>query len=110
MSRKIQRVNELLKREVGNLILRELDFSKDVFVTVNRVKTSSDLKIAKIKVSIMPFLKVEKILKILNSQAFIVQKMLNKKLEMRIVPKIRFELDKLEEKASRVEQLLKKRN
>lgn len=108
MSRRIQRVNELLKQEISNLILRELDFSKDIMVTVTGVETSSDLRQAKVKVSIMPFLKVEKILKVLNSQIFNLQKSLNQKLKMKIVPKIKFELDESEEKISRVEQLLKK--
>lgn len=108
MSRRIQRVNELLKQEVSNLILRELDFSKDTMVTVTGVETSPDLRQAKVKMSIMPFLKAEKILKVLNSQIFNLQKSLNQKLKMKIVPKIKFELDESEEKISRVEQLLKK--
>lgn len=110
MSRRIARVNELLKQEVSNLILKELDFSKDVMVTITRVETSSDLRQAKIKISVIPLLKAEKILKVLNSQIFTIQKLLNQKLKMKIVPKIRFELDKSEEKVSRVDQLLKKIN
>jgi len=108
MSRRIQRVNELLKEEISNLILREIDFSKDVMVTITEVETSLDLQQAKIRVSIMPFLKAEKILKVLNSQIFNIQKLLNKKLKMKIVPKIKFQLDESEEKTSRVEQLLRK--
>lgn len=108
MSRRIQRVNELLKQEVSNLILKELDFSKEVMVTVTGVETSSDLRQAKIRVSIIPLLRAEKVLKVLDSQIFDIQKLLNKKLKMKIVPKIRFELDKSEEKTNRVEQLLKK--
>jgi len=108
MSLRIQRVNELLKQEIGSLILKELDFSRDIMVTITEVDTSDDLQQAKVKVSIMPFLKAEKILKILNSQVFNLQKLLNKKLKMKIVPKIRFELDKSEERKTRIEQLLKK--
>ena len=108
MSRRIQRVNELLKQEISNLILMELDFSKDTIVTVTGVETFPDLRQAKVKMSIMPFLKAEKILKVLNSQIFNLQKSLNQKLKMKIVPKIKFELDESEEKISRVEQLLKK--
>lgn len=108
MSRRIERVNQLIKEEVSNLILREVDFSKDVMATITEVETSSDLQQAKIRVSIMPFLKAEKILKVLNSQIFNIQKLLNKKLNMKIVPKIKFELDESEEKTSRVEQLLRK--
>lgn len=108
MSRRIQRVNKLLKEEIGSLILREVDLSKDVMVTITEVETSPDLQRVKIRVSILPFLKAEKILKVLNSQIFNIQKLLNKKLNMKIVPKIKFELDESEEKNSRVEQLLRK--
>ena len=108
MSLRIQKVNELLKQEVSGLILRELDFNRDTMVTITEVSTSPDLQQAKVKVSIMPFFKAEKILKILNSQVFNLQKLLNKKLKMKIVPKIRFELDKSEERKTRIEQLFRK--
>lgn len=108
MSLRIQRVNELLKQEIGGLILKELDFNRDTMVTITEVSTSPDLQQAKVKVSIMPFLKAEKILKILNSQVFNLQKLLNQKLKMKIVPKIRFELDKSEERKTRIEQLFRK--
>lgn len=108
MSRRLQKVNELLKQEVGNLISKELDFSRDIMITVTRADVSPDLRIVRMGVSIMPFLKAEKILKILNSQVFNIQKSLNQKLNMKLVPKIRFELDKSEEQTSRIEQLLKK--
>ena len=108
MSRRLQKVNELLKQEVGNLISKELEFSRDIMITVTRVDVSPDLRGARMGVSIMPFLKAEKILKILNSQVFNIQKSLNQKLNMKLVPKIRFELDKSEEQTSRIEQLLKK--
>jgi ribosome-binding factor A len=108
MSLRIQKVNELLKQEIGGLILKELDFSRDTMVTITEVSTSPDLQQAKVKVSIMPFLKAEKILKILNSQVFNLQKLLNKKLKMKTIPKIRFELDKSEERKTRIEQLFRK--
>ncbi len=108
MTRRIEKVDELLKHEVSKLILKELEFSKDVMVTVTKAETSSDLSQAKIKVSIIPFIKADKILKILNSQVPRLQRMLNRKLKMKNVPQIKFELDKREEKATRIEQILKK--
>ena len=66
MTFRIERVNELLRKEISSLILKELDISKDIMITVTGVETSPDLGQAKIKVSIMPFLKAEKILKVLR--------------------------------------------
>jgi len=108
MNKRIQRVNKLLKQEISSLILKEFDISKDILITVAEVETSSDLRRAKARISILPFLKAEKTLKFLNSQSFNFQKLLNKKLKMKSIPKIQFELDVSEERASKVEQLFKK--
>ncbi len=108
MSRRIEKINQLIKEEISNLILRNLDISREVMITVTNVKTASDLTRAKVGISIMPFLKAEKILKILNFQTFNIQKALDKKLKTKIVPKIKFELDESQEKASKIEQLFKK--
>lgn len=110
MSLRIQKVNELLKREIGSLILKEFDFSKDTMVTITEVNTSSDLLWTKAKISVMPFSKAEKILKVLNYQIPSFRKFLGKKLKIKIVPKIRFELDKSEEKKTKIEQLIRKLN
>ncbi len=107
MSFRIQKVNELLKHEIGELILKEFDFSRDTMVTITEANTSPDLRQTKIKVSVIPFLKAEKVLKVLNSQILNLQKPLNKKLKMKIIPKIKFELDESEEKTNKIEQLLK---
>lgn len=108
MSRRIQKINELLKQEISSLILKELDFKRDVIITVTKVETYSDLNKAKVGISTLPFSKVEQVLRVLNSKNSDIQRLLNQKLRMKIVPKIKFRLDSSEEKISRVEQLLKK--
>ena len=107
MSLRIQKINELLKQEISDLILRELDFSRDTLITVTKVDTSKDLLDARVGVSVLPFLKAEKVMKVLNSQVFNIQKVLDKRLKIKVVPKIRFELDKSYERADRVNSLLK---
>jgi len=108
MSRRIEKINELLKQEISSLILRELDFKRDVIITVTKVETYSDLNKARVGISILPFSKSEQVLKILNAKNSEIQRLLNQKLKMKIVPKIKFKLDSSAEKISRVEQLLKK--
>ena len=39
MSNRIQRVNSLIKDELGKILLREVDFPKDVLVTITGVET-----------------------------------------------------------------------
>jgi len=107
MSQRIKRVNELLKHEISQLLLREVDFC-DVLVTITEVDTSPDLKHSKIKISALPQEKNELALEIVNKNIFHIQQKLNKKLYMKPIPKIRFEIDKIEIKAQRIEELLSK--
>lgn len=107
MTERLKRVNELLRQEISKLILREIGFS-DILVTITKVEASPDLRQAKIKISVMPTEKSEIALNILERNIFHLQQMLNKKLTMRIVPKMIFEIDKTEIKAQRIEEILEK--
>ena len=107
MSQRIQRVNQLIKQQISQLLLREIDFG-NTLVTVTNVETSTDLRQAKIKISVMPAEKYELVLKTLERNIFHLQQILNKKLHMRIVPKIRFTIDQAEIKAQRIEEILEK--
>jgi len=107
MSLRIDKVSELLRQEISSLIFKELDFSREVIITVTRIKTFSDLSRVIVWVSVIPFSKAEEVLKILDYHKFNIQKLLDKKLKMKIVPKIKFKLDISGEKASKVEKLLK---
>ena len=107
MSERIKKVNQLIKEKIADILLRELSFDKDVLVTVQNVDTSRDLRYAKAGVSIMPFEKSEEVLKILEKQSPYIPKELNKAIEIKFVPKIKFEIDVGEERASRVEEILR---
>jgi len=105
MSQRIQKLNELLRQEISNLLLREVDFG-NTLVTITKVEASPDLRQARIKISVMPTEQNERVLHILERNIFHLQQLLNKKLTMKIVPKIKFEIDKAEIKAQQIEKLL----
>jgi len=107
MSQRIKRINELLKREVSQIILKEIDFY-NILVTITEVNTSSDLRQAKIKISSLPQEKNELALEIIKKNIFQIQKEINKKLQMNPIPRLVFEIDKTEIKAQRIEELLSK--
>ncbi|MCJ7786757.1 ribosome-binding factor A, partial [Patescibacteria group bacterium] len=90
MSKRIQRVNALIKRELSQLILKELDFPVDILVTLTRVETTSDLRDTNVWISIIPDEKNKKIIEILDKNIYFLQKKLNKRLKMRLLPKIKF--------------------
>ena len=106
MTDRIKRINQLVKEKIADILVKELSFN-NVLITVQNVDTSKDLKYAKVGISIMPFKKSEQILKILQKQTPNIQKQLNKAIEIKFVPKIEFEIDRGEEKADRIEKILK---
>lgn len=106
MRKRIQRVNTLIKREIGQIILREVDFPEDTLVTISRVETSVNLNQAEVYVSVMPEGQSDRIIQILNRQIYELQQELNKRLKMRPIPRIEFKKEEKTEEAARVEEIL----
>ena len=106
MSKRIESVNELIKREISQIILREIEFPKDTLVTVTRVESLPNLIESKVFISIIPENKSEQALRILNRQIFNLQQKINKKLRMRPIPKIIFRIEKNTIEADRIEEIL----
>lgn len=106
VSQRILRVNQVIRKEISNLILREFDFPKGVFVTVSRVECSPNLIQAKVYLLFFPPDKGKELLKILNKKIWLLQKKLDKLLKMKPVPKIVFIPDKTTPQIERLEELL----
>jgi len=106
MKNRIERINQLIREKVAEILLRDI-FIKGALITVQEVDTSKDLNHAKIKVSVMPFFESVKVMKILEKQAPIIQAKLNSAVRMKFVPRIKFIIDRSEEKAGKVEEILK---
>ena len=100
------RVNQLIKKEISQIILREINFPKDLLVTVTRVETSADLKESNIWVSVIPEERQKRIPEILNKNIYILQQKLNKRLKMRPIPRIKFLEEKKTREAGRIEEIL----
>lgn len=107
MSYRISKVNELIKQQVGQILIRELDFKPGVFVTIAKVDTTPDLRYTRIFVSIFPEKEQDYVLKTLTKELYRLQGVLNKKLSMRPLPRIEFHLDITEVEADEVEKILK---
>ena len=108
MSKRIQRLNELIKREISRLLLREIEFPKDALVTVTRVQISADLNQAKIYISIIPDKYFSKIFQMLNKRVSFLQKKIGQLLIIRRIPKIKLVEEKETRGATRIEELLEK--
>jgi len=106
MKNRIDRINSLIQEKISIILRKEL-FVKDALITVQGVETSKDLKYTKIKVSVIPFKESQRALKIIDKQLPKLQRILNKEITIKFVPQMRFVLDKIEEKVSRVEEILR---
>jgi len=102
------RVNQLIRKELSQIILREVEFPSDTLVTLTRVETSSNMIESKIYISCLPETQKEKVLSILKSVIWHLQQLLNKRLRMRPIPKIIFLEEKETFEAGRIEETLEK--
>jgi len=107
-SERIKKVNELIKRELGTIILRQVDYPKDLLLTLSKVECSSGLRDAKVWVSVMPGNRATWVLNVLQRNIYNIQKTLDKRLRMRPVPKIRFLRQEKIGDAEKVDEILDK--
>jgi len=108
MSKRIDRVNQLIKQTLSKFLLKELDFEKSVLITITRVETASNLNYSNVFVSVIPEQKIEQVMVYLNKNIYHLQQKMNKRLVMKRVPKIIFREETKTREADRVEKLLDK--
>ncbi len=93
---RIQRLNDQLRDEISQLILRGevKDPRVNTFLSVNRVEVTTDLGYAKVYVSsFLPDGQVSKGVDGLNAAAGFIQREIAKKLRIRQFPKLQFLVD-----------------
>jgi len=108
MAKRILRVNALIRRELSQLLLKEIEFPQDVLVTITRVKASSNLIESNVWVSVLPEGKSKRILEILNKNIYFLQQKLNKRLKMRPIPRIKFLEERKTIEAAKIEEVLER--
>lgn len=106
MSNRIDKVNSLIKRELSEIILKEMDFPVGCLVTVTKVETTKDLSQSFVWISVLPEGQRPQIFEVLEKSAGHLNYLLAKRLIMWKVPHIFFKIDSREEKASHIEELL----
>ncbi|MFH1894596.1 MAG: 30S ribosome-binding factor RbfA [Patescibacteria group bacterium] len=106
MSKRLQRINQLIKKEVSQLILKEIDFEPGILVTITRVETAKDLLDTNVFVSVFPENNFSKTIDFLNRKTSFLQKEINKSLRMKPLPRLHFLSEKETLKAGRIEEIL----
>ena len=93
---RIQRLNDQLRDEISQLILRGevKDPRVSTFLSINRVEVTNDLSYAKVYVSsFLPENQVKKGVDGLNAASGFIQREITKKLRIRQFPKLQFQVD-----------------
>jgi ribosome-binding factor A len=102
-----ERVGDLIREEVADLIMYKLKDPRIGFVTVTGVEMTADLKLARVFVSIMKEEERELTLEILNSSKNFIRSNLSKRLRMKFIPAIEFRLDTSVEYGFKIDRLLR---
>ena len=108
MAHRIERVNNLIRREISELMQREVkDPRLDAFIAVTEVVTSPDLKHAKVFVSCITGKQEEqKTLGVLNAAAGFLRTELARKVRLRRIPELSFHWDDSIEHGDHILRLL----
>jgi ribosome-binding factor A len=106
MKHRIERVCEVLKRELGRTILRELTFSTPL-VTISGVEITPDLKQAHVYVSALGNdAQRQNVLTVLEQNRGMLQAQVSKRVVLKHTPHLNFKLDDSIERGSRVLNIL----
>lgn len=92
MSRRTDKVNELLRREIGTLIQRDFDFPNTI-VTVLDVEVTEDLKEAKVWISTVGKMAPSQVIEKLDAKRGMIQSAVAKRVVLRNTPKLSFRHD-----------------
>lgn len=108
MRTRLAKINTLIQKELSRIILENIDFPLGILVTITHVETSVDLRHASVYVSVLPANKLPSTLQLLHRKIGFLQRLLNQRLVMRPLPRIKIVLDPGERHAAKIETLLAK--
>lgn len=107
-SDRMRRVDEAVRDVLGDAIAKDLQDPRVGFVTVTAVKTSSDLRHARVYVSVLGDERVRSAtLEGLRSAHGVLQRALANELRLKHTPTLTFEYDESVERGMRISELMK---
>ncbi len=111
MGLRVEKVQEEIRHEVSQILMREVKDPRVGFVTVTGAKVSSDLSCAKVFVSVLgDEEKTAEALKALKNCTGFVRRELAHRIRMKFIPEISFCLDTTIEYSAHIQKLLNEIN
>ena len=108
MSQRLNRVDQLLKEEISKIIQRGLDDPAIGFITVTKVKTCADLRLAKVYVTVIGDKNKDAALKAVNKASNYIKRRLSEKVTLRYLPDLKFYEDESINEDMRIEKLFRR--
>jgi ribosome-binding factor A len=107
MSQRTDRIDQLLREEIGAIVTREVADPRVGFATITKVETTRDLRHARVFVSVIgqPAERKETVIALSRAMPF-VRRELGRNLRLKYIPDLHVELDETAERGTRVLQLL----
>lgn len=105
---RMNRVDEQLKEEISKIIDQELsDPSLTGMISVSKVKTTPDLRYARVYVTMIGCKSQKDNLAILKKSSGYIRTLVAKRVNLRITPELVFEFDESIEYGAKIDQILK---
>ena len=102
------RVGDLLRREISAILLREVKEPLAQFVTITAVRMSKDLRHACVYyTALQDESELQDVAAALKRSAGFIQRLIGSRMQLRSVPRLRFEYDRSLRDAARMEELLR---
>ncbi len=107
MPERIERINQMMKREISNILLSEIRDPRVSFVTVTHVDVTKDLRYARVSFSIIgDAQKLAEAQAGLNHASGYIRKLIGQRVRLRFIPEIEFLYDQSLEYSDRIEKTL----
>jgi len=107
MKHRLERVNEVIKRELSGIISREINFSAHTLVTVHAVNVTPDLRQCHVFVSVIGKADQKaRVVAELEGHRGMLQRELAKRVVLKYTPHLNFKLDDSIERGGRVLEIM----
>ncbi len=104
---RVQRVNELLKRQLGEILRREAEWNQGGILTVNEVAISKDLQLATVYVGIVGSdTQAKQAIERLQHERKRIQSLVGRAVVLKYTPQLRFVHDESVSRGNRVLEIL----
>jgi ribosome-binding factor A len=107
MKHRLERVNEVIKRELSEIVSREITFTAQTLVTIHAVGISADLRQCQVYVSVIGKAEQKsRVLSELEEHRVVLQRELAKRVVLKYTPHLHFKIDDSIERGSRVLEIM----